>query len=438
MRGRSLRTGAVLVAVLMAGCGGDVPPLDPERVAGPLDLSRVVAVGDGYAAGAMDDALYRSGQEASVLALLLSRSARRGIPAQPLVADPGFSISQPGAGRLALEQRVPPRMIRLPRGGPPLDLDRPRPYDNLGVPGALVVDALVAESGATSTLGNPFYDLVLRGRGTVPEQVAELDATLILLWIGTADALLFATAGGDSRLAPGLPTPVGTFALAYERLIDALTATTDRVVLFNVPDVAALPFVTTVPTVVVDPATGEPVTISVLEPEVDPVTGDTTLVRRERTVPLRGPEGPLGPGVRVTLEALPLLEAGIGIPTVVGGTGEPLPDRVVLDAAELAQLAGAVAGYNGEIARIAAERDLPVVDVAGLVAQLLATGVVSDGVRLSATWPGGQAFSLDGARFTAKGYGVVTNRLIEVLNARYGSALPRIRTADLPGVPLLE
>ena len=63
---------------------------------------------------------------------------------------------------------------------------------------------------------------------------------------------------------------------------------------------------------------------------------------------------------------------------------------------------------------------------------------MSDGVRLGDEWLTGQAFGLDGVSFTAKGYGLLTNRLVDVLNGRAGSRLPHVRTALLPGISLLE
>lgn len=432
---------AALLAAPLAGCDGDGAPLDPEARAAPIDLSRVVVVGDGFAAGVSDDALYASAQRASLLGLLTGA----GDAAQPLVADPGFSVGDADGGRLALVDRLPLTIERLPRGGPLLASPPAAPYANLGVPGALVAEALVAESGATSLLGNPFYDLVLRDRGTFVEQVAEADPSLVLLWIGAGDVLPWIAGGGDDDVTPGLPTPAGTFASIYERLVDGLLESTERVVLFTIPDFTTLPVVRAIPPFVLDPETGEPVVITIQVPRTDPETGevlldedgDTLKMSVESRAPLIGPAGDLAEDDLVPLEALDLLEAGIGIPEFLDGTGEPLPDRGVLDAGERAIASLTIASYNQTIRRVAAERDLPLVDVAVLVERLGAGGVISDGVRLTSEWLLGQAFGLDGAHFTPKGYGIVTNLLIETLNEEYGSRLRPVRTVDLPGVPLL-
>ncbi len=437
---------AVLAALLAAaGCRLDESvPVGIEDRLGGIDPQRIVAVGDDFAAGAADGALYEDAQALSLPALLsLHLSGEQLL--QPLVSAAGLAVDEEGGGRLELVSLTPLRLERAP-AGVPLVPSPGRPFDNLGVPGALVTEASSTESSATSTFGNPFYDLVLRGQGTFAEQLAELDPSLVLLWIGTSDVLRYVAAGGDSDLVPGLPTPVGTFAIAYERLLDAVLEISDQVVLFTIPDPRSMPIVHAVPGFVLDADTGEPVLITVIEPVIDPqtgepvidpITGDTLQAARQSTVPLLGPLGPLAPTDLVLLDALPLLEEGIGIPEPVGGSGALLPDRAVLDAAEQAAVGAVVAGYNQAIAALAADRDLPLVDVHALVETLAEEGLVSDGILMSADYATGQAFSLDGARFTPKGYGVVANLVIDALDARYGGSVPHIRTGTLPGIPLL-
>jgi hypothetical protein len=109
----------------------------------------------------------------------------------------------------------------------------------------------------------------------------------------------------------------------------------------------------------------------------------------------------------------------------------------VLDGAEQAEVSGSIFGYNQTIRALAAERDLALVDVHALVEELAVEGRISDGILLSGAYATGQAFSLDGARFTPKGYGYVANLVIDALNTRYGGSVPHLRTAGLPGTSLL-
>ncbi len=428
----------VLLLALAACLGDSDTPLGPfpDRAVG-LRLERIVAIGDGFLAGEIDGALYTGGQEFSIPALF---AAHAGVTdfAQPLVSDPGLATAGEDGGRLRLVTAQPPVVERTPTGGVPLDPDRPGPYNNLGVPGALLSEAPTAQSLGTSIQGNRFYDVVLRGRGTFTEQATELEATFVLLWLGTNDVLTFARAGGDFEFAPGLPTPEATFALIYEGILDELLSLTDQIAVFNIPDVTRVPFLNTIPPVAINPETGEPFTITILERVVDPITGDTLSVQRQVPVPLRGESGPLASSDLVTLEAEPLLDVGIGVPIEQGGLGIPLPDRFVLDGDEQALTRDAVSGYNAIIARLARERGLALVDVRTIVDAIHDGDLITDGIRLTGAFVTGQGFGLDGTHFTPKAYGVITNRLLEAVNARYGSRLPPIRTSDLPGVPLIS
>lgn len=399
-------------------------------------MEQVVGVGDGFLAGERDGALFIDGQGFSVLALLTGQVGQE--VAQPLVSDPGLATAGQSGGRLVLLPVTPPRVVRQPTAGEPLNPDLDRPYDNLSVPDALLREALGVESAATSEDGNPFYDVVLRGRGTFVEQVAELEATLILLWLGGSDVLRFVRAGGDVALAPGRPTSPSTFAINYELLVTGLLETTDDVVLFNVPDVTLFPVAQTVSPFVINPDTGEPFMNTIVEPVIDPVTGDTTFMQRQVPIGLLGPSGSLTEDDQVVFGARSFIEAGIGVPANLGGTGQALPDRAVLDPLEQLTARDAVRAYNAAIAAVASEHGLEVVDIHALVEELSSEGVISDGVLLTTEYLVGQAFSLDGTHFTAKGCGVIANLLIDVLNERYGGTLPHVRTAALPGIPLVD
>ncbi len=105
----------------------------------------------------------------------------------------------------------------------------------------------------------------------------------------------------------------------------------------------------------------------------------------------------------------------------------------MLNAQEQATAAAAVQGYNAAIAQLAARYGLAVVDVNGLLNQLVTTGVEAGGTTLTGQFILGQAFSLDGVHPTCKGYGVLANALIQAINARYGATIPLVDVAPLPG-----
>lgn len=415
---------AVLLAALgplASGCidDGTSPTAPVDDLTGRANLTRFVAIGNSLTAGFQGSALFASGQECSFPALLARQAGIEDFE-MPLISEPGIS-STPGAGKLELVSLNPIVIQRATPAGQPTNLGLPRPYNNLGVPGALGYEALTAESAETGLAGvNAFFDIVLRGQGTWLEQAEALGATFATVWLGNNDVLGYALSGGT---VASLPIPVSSFGLVYQTFVQQLLRITDQVVLFNVPDVTAIPFLTTVPPVVVNPATGQPV----LGPGGQPIP----LIGSEG-----GAAGPLALGDLVTLNALALLRQGIGVPAAVGGTGQPLPDAVVLSVAEQATAQAAVQGYNQVIAGVAAANDLAVVDINGLLDELATGGIQTDDGLLTDDFITGRAFSLDGVHPTCKGYGVVTNRLIAAINAKYDGSIPPVSIASLPGIPL--
>lgn len=416
-RAAAVRRAALAIALAAALSTCDGSATSPAGVdTGRADLSRYVAIGNSLTAGFSSGALYESAQRCSFPALIAER-AGVGPFVQPLAPDPG--ISKPGSeeGRLELTSLEPLTIERV--AGPavvrPSNADHPRPYDNLGVPGALGVEALVARDRATSREENRFFEFVFRGRGTWLDQARRLDPTFLTVWLGSNDVLAYATRGGEFE---GFPIPVEEWDRAYTTFLDELLAATDAdVVLVNVPDVASVPFLTAIPPVVLD--------LGTLEPRPGP-DGDP--------IPLIGPDGPLDPSDLVTLDAAERIVEGEGVPVSAGGTGEPLPGRVILDASEQAVVDVAVQGYNAVIDRIATERDLVVVDARAFLRDVADGGIESDGRVLTDRYPFGGMFSLDGIHPTCRGYGAVANEIIDTINARFGASIPAVSTRDLPGV----
>jgi lysophospholipase L1-like esterase len=410
---RPAASAAALLLVALAGCGDGTPSGPGED---ELDLSRYVAIGNSLTAGFMNGALGLEGQSCSYPRLLAGQAGVGGAFSQPLVAVPG--ISEPGSneGRIELLSLTPPTIARAKPAGAPLNPDQPGPYGNLGVPGALGAEALVARSRATSQTGNAFFDFVLRGMGTWTDQVAERNATFVTVWLGNNDVLGYVLSGGED---PDFPTPAGQFGSTYEALVGQLLDTTDRIVLLNVPPVTVVPYLTLVPNVVVDTTTLEPIPGPGGEP-----------------VPLLGPDGPLAPDDLVSVDAIERILEGDGIPVAMGGTGAPLPANVILDAGEQAVARAAVAAYNQAIAQTAALHGLPVVDIHAIVSDIHEGGLVVGDETLTTDYLVGGLFSLDGVHPTCKGQGVIANALMDAIEDAYGVSIPRVSIAGLPGVTL--
>jgi lysophospholipase L1-like esterase len=358
----------------------------------PPSFTKYVAVGDSLTAGFSNGSLVLTHQTAS-WPLLLAQQVGVGAAnfQQPYVTDPGIPAE------LALLSLVPPAIAPKSTGmGLPANYALERPYDNLAVPGATSVDVLTRTAGGLS-------DLILRGRGTQLQQAVSLAPTFVTLWIGSNDVLGAVTAG---RAIDGVTmVPLETFRAAYAQIVAALVATGATVVTATIPDVTAAPFANAIPPVVVDPATGQPVLVG------------------GRTVPLIGPSGPLPADAKVTLGASPLLAKGVGIPAALGGSGQPLPDEVVLDPTELATIRDRVTAINQSIREIAGAASVSVLDLNAFIADLLTNGRSYAGVTLDGSFLTGGLVGYDGIHPTDIAYAYLANEWIDFLNREKGTHL---------------
>jgi lysophospholipase L1-like esterase len=356
-------------------------------------FTRYVAVGDSLTAGFTNGSLVLTHQAAS-WPLLLARQAGVGSAnfQQPYMTDPGIPAE------LALLSLLPTPVI-APKStdlGLPANYSLERPYDNLAVPGATSVDVISRTTGG-------LHDLILRGLGTQLQQAVSLAPTFVTLWIGSND-VLGAVSGGQAIDGVTM-VPLEAFRAAYAQIVAALTATGATVVTATIPDVTAIPFANTIPPVVVDSTTGRPALIG------------------GHTVPLIGPAGPLPADAQVTLGASSYLARGVGIPIALGGSGEPLPDEVVLDPTELAAIRDRVSAMNQSIREIAGAASVSVLDLYAFTADLLANGQSYAGVTLDGSYLTGGLIGYDGVHPTDIGYALIANEWIAFLNREKGTQL---------------
>lgn len=378
-------------------------PALPARA--QTNLATYVAVGDSLTAGVVSGSLVQTHQANSYPALI-ARQAGISDFQQPLVAEPGLPPE------LALTVLLPAPVIgpKSASPGAPTNSGLGRSYNNLAVPGATSVDCL-----SRATDGGGVHDLVLRGRGTQVQQAVALRPTFVTLWIGANDVLGAVLRG---RAVDGVTlTPAATFRQAYQQIVDALRAAGAPIVAANVADVTAIPFATTVPAVVVNPANRQPVLVN------------------GQPVPLLGPTGPLPPGSLVTLAATPLIAQGIGIPSSLGGRGTALPDEVILDPAEVATIRDRVTTNNRAIGEISQAAGIPVLDVNALQAEIATTGRIVGGIPLTSAFLTGGVFSYDGVHPTDLGYALIANEFIRLINEQGGN-VPFVDLGPFVGVGL--
>jgi hypothetical protein len=455
---------ALAVSVIyFSGCDEDEvvvtppPPFSP----GSADFSMYVAIGNSLTAGTQSNALSARDQTYSFTSML-SKQFQRTSFEQPLILNPGIG------GRLRLLS-LPSNIVSEPSVDPVpasnLNIALPRPYNNLGIPGAILIDMADETDFETKSLarGNPFFALILRDAAlgnSVINQTRNLQPTFITAWIGNNDVLGYATSGGTSGTnVTGdpftLPTePELVFRPFYVAMLDSLVATGADIVVANIPDVSSIPFFTTVgPVLSGDVPWG---TVALLQGQL-PATGiiyvsstglnlglpfnvgfaDSAAVRNGTTLftllgqtyaPLLG----LPTGKFYTDNGFPVLPPGIDTTQAFGFHPQnPFPDAFVLDPAEINIAKTAVDDFNGIISAEASGRDIAVVDFNTFLKNLLTTPIPVDGIGIFSS-----SFIAGGTYPSSRGYGLVANEWIKVINQKFGANVPLVDLNTLPGIPI--
>jgi GDSL-like Lipase/Acylhydrolase len=368
---------------------------------GAADFTNYVSAGDSLTAGFMSGSLIDTSQRHSYPAIIDAQATGgAGDFEQPLISPPGIPAI------LTLRGLFPTVIAPSPGLGHPENLQLPRLYNNLAVPGETVHSMLTVSSDVPTTGHQGLHDIILRGFGTQLAEVIGAKPSFVTLWIGNNDALGAATSGNLALL-----TPLASFQADYTTIVGAIaTMTHAKMAIANIPDVTSIPFVTTIPPILIDPTKNKPV-----------------ILPNGSTVPLIGPKGLLGPGDHVLLTAGADLAKGLGIPRPLG-TGLPLPASDVLLAGDAQAINDRIAQFNAVIAATAQHFGAALVDANALLKQLASTGIEVGGIPFTASFLTGGVFAYDGVHPTAFGYAFVANAFIDAINAQFGGEIPE---ADL-------
>ncbi len=438
----SLLSALLLAVSLFNGCQDrtdlTAPPA-PDGKSGNVDFSRFVVIGNSLTAGYQSSALYESAQN-YCFGNQIAQEVGADF-AMPLISDPGIG------GLLEVQSLEPFALTVATTQGTPTNLTYPAPYNNLGIPGALLYDVLNATSSTTCAsyigagVANPFFDIVLRGNGSQFQQAKLLHPTVVVLWIGNNDVLGYATSGGA---APTAPTPVPQFQYLYSQLADSVASLGAKTVVVNIPDVTTIPFFTTVgPMVGLELPSivklyyqkhGETVASGQATAN-DLLTGKILLtLQGSEYAPLLG--HPTGKWYRD--HGYPALPQGIDTTKPFGFHPQnPWPDALTLDADEMANAESTVAAYNSTISAMAAKDNFGLVDINGYLKQVRAAdfsgGTTINGVNFTTMFVEGGIFGLDGVHPTDRGQAIIANQIISVLNSKFGANLSTINVSTIPG-----
>ena len=467
-------------------------PAEVPVTPGSATFTKYVALGDSFAAGYSDGALFKKAQETSYVNIL----AEQLIPAGGVAITTPFMVDNIGGfsnGGVQVPQ-FPTRfyfdpVTKGPKNvagisGTPITAHLSGQFSNMGVPGAKSYHLIAPGYGnlagvfASPATASPYFSRFSSSpTTTVLADALAQSPTFFSLFIGGNDVLGFATTGGDGS---DPITPTATFDFAYKTLVTNLTANGAKGVVANLPYITTLPHFTTVPF--------NPLTSSVLGLG-NVAAGEAAIAALNAQLygPLKQALTAFNAGDRINLlsatGANPLLISDENLPNlsaqltaaftpilgaanaavygqvfgqarqatkadlvllgtrsvIAGASGYPAPldkfgvtfpllDKHILVPSEIEAVKVATDAYNVIISGVAESKGLAFVDTKAAMTQLSTAGVRFGNFQMTSSYATGGAFSLDGIHPTPRGYAYIANLFVNSINAKYGSTL---RTVDL-------
>jgi hypothetical protein len=257
----------LLVSLTFVACNNDDDvAVEAPLTAGTANFAKYVALGDSFAAGYSDGALFIEGQKGAYPNILSMQFAAAGGSAfnTPFMSDNIGGLVL-GGNVIATQRLYFNGSAPVPVSGTPTTSVTTKvtgPFNNLGVPGAksyhLVAAGYGNPAGVAAGLANPYYArFATSATSTVLGDAVAQAPTFFSLWIGGNDVLGYATSGGIGVNQTGNSNPATygsnditdptVFASVYNTLVTSLTAGGAKGVVANLPYVNTLPYFTTVP-----------------------------------------------------------------------------------------------------------------------------------------------------------------------------------------------
>ena len=447
--------------------------------AGSAVVTKYIALGDSYAAGFSDNALFIEGQKGSYPNIIAQQFALAGGGEfkTPFMADNIGGLLL-GANVILGQRLFFNGTAPVPVSGTPTTQVTTKlagSFSNLGVPGAksyhLVAPGYGNVAGVPAGLANPYFARFSSSNTTtvVADAVAQTP-TFFSLWIGGNDVLGYATSGGSGVNRTGNMNPATyasnditdptVFAGAFSAIVNAMTANGAKGVVANLPYVTSLPFFTTVPfnpVPLTAPAaaqlnsgyaayngglqamvTGGLLTAAeATRRTINFQAGANAVVIVDSYLTDRSAFG-LPSFRHATAEDLMVLTSRTFIGTLVGGNpaavngvSVPLADNWVLSKEEIAEVKVATDAYNATIKSIADAKGLAFVELKAVTDRLATpAGIVYNGFTTTSTFVTGGMFSLDGVHPSPRGYAIIANLFTDAINAKYNSNFKNVNVGQ--------
>ena len=430
---------------------------------GDADFSTYVSMGASITAGVSDNSLFAAGQMNSypnILAGYMSMTGG-GEFTQPYVSDNVGGILVGGqefwGPRLYFDGAGPAEVS----GTPTTEATNvvPGPYSNMAMPYALgityVAPGVGSLAGLATGAANPWYVRAASSDGATMLGDALMQQPTFVTFEPGNDFASYAQFGASGfPFGPVvLDGPTGMFA-GVVGSIQALSAAVPNGVITTIPDPTSTPDWNTVPynAIPLDQATADQINFAFGAVNVGLVVAQTFGLISADEVALRTLATRVQGANPVLIEDETLTDlSALGLPSIrdanendkisllastflgvpadgvnpangVWGVTAPLPDLGVLLPSEIQEIQTLLATANGAIAG-SVPSGWALFDLHGLYNEIVTTGVFEDEFNMTGDLVFGGFFSLDGFNPTSRGSALIAKRMLEAIDATYGSNL---------------
>lgn len=440
----------VISGLLFYSCEPEIDAY--EYNSGSADFSNYVAIGNSLTAGYADGALYKEGQENSMAMMLANQFKNYGggeFPQPYMPNDDGVGVSPGPQGYVFRTKAVlgfnTDCLGTTSLSPVPANPDASQaqlqgelltpvagPFNNFGVPGAksfhLIAPNYGDMAGVPVGTANPFFARFASSPVTsvIGDAIAR-QPSFYTVWIGANDALMYATSGGLGDTLTGQ----NTFAFALNTVLMTLQATGAKGAIANIPDIASIPFFSTIPPNGYVLTQGQADTLNLFLGSFgfSYQAGPNYFI-------IDDPSSQLGFRQMKPGELLLLTTPQDSLKCAFWGGFHPvlqlpvaIPGQYVLDENEVAAVNAAISGYNATIRSLADQYGLAFADMNAYM-KSLENGLTYNGESFSTTFITGNMFSTDGVHMTPKGYALAANQFIMAINNKFGSNVPLLSTTN--------
>lgn len=441
----------IIPAFLFCRCRPDADNITLDS--GSADFSRPIGIGDNFLSGYQDGALSGNGQRRSV-EVLLQRQFSLMVNQNLVAGSDGYisgtaSIgwnSKPWESWYVTASQLGDRTDceGVTSLGPVKQNLTVSDAQNILVPGVQAYLRNYAVPFATTAqwfdpaLGaspfadnhNPFYYPVASNPGvsTLAGDVRASHPSFFTMWLGMENIYSYARNGGTG--APLISA--AQFADHLDSLLAPLTASGAKGVIANIPGFRNFPYYTLIPWDGAELTQNKADSLN----DIYNVSGLTHIVFHEGNNGFVIDDAAAPFGVR-QLHAGEYITLSVPLDSMkcnyMGILFSTIPDRYVLDSAEVAEIDAMIDAYNAVIAQKAQQYGLALTDMHSYFASVY-SGIRWDGVDMNAEFVSGGFFSLDGYHPHQKAYSLIANEFIKAINSKFGSNVPTMNCFDCDGV----